>query len=158
MIDEIPVYQRPGGGCAVVIDPGNIVISIVLPVGGFTDSQRYFDSISSYLIGKLTAIGIDGVYRDGVSDLVLNNRKIGGSSIKRAKDYLYYSTTLLVEPKIELIERYLKHPPREPEYRKGRNHNDFVGSMSQLIGENSVESIIERLTNVMKGSDLYRLY
>ena len=32
--------------------------------------------------------------------------KIGGSCIFRRKDVLYYSTTLLVSPRIDLIERY----------------------------------------------------
>ena len=30
-----------------------------------------------------------------------------------------------------LMERYLKEPPRMPEYRKGRSHKDFVTSLAE---------------------------
>ena len=30
----VPLYKRPGGGCAVVLDPGNIIVSVTLPMPG----------------------------------------------------------------------------------------------------------------------------
>ena len=128
--DLVPIYQRAGGGCAVVIDPGNIVISVVLPTKGISDNNKYFDWLSQWVIGNLENIGISDIYQDGISDLVIDNKKIGGSSIYRSKDFLYYSTTILVQPRIDLMARYLKHPPREPEYRKGRSHKDFIGTLT----------------------------
>ena len=134
--DTVQFYQRDGGGCAVVIDPGNIVISVVLPTNGISDNNKYFDRLSQWVIGNLNNIGISDIYQDAISDLVIDNKKIGGSSIYRSKDFLYYATTILVEPRIDLMERYLKHPPREPEYRKGRSHRDFIGA---LTGDNSTD-------------------
>ena len=35
--DGVPILKRRGGGCAVVIDPGNVIVSVVtkgLPFGG----------------------------------------------------------------------------------------------------------------------------
>jgi lipoate-protein ligase A len=141
-LDGTPLYQRSGGGCAVVIDPGNVVVSVVLPTEGFSNNRRYFNKLSQWLIDKLENIGIHGVYQDGISDLVYNNKKIGGSSIQRTKDYLYYSTTLLVKPEVNLMERYLAYPPREPEYRKGRSHSDFVGTLPA----NSVTELAQTLS------------
>jgi lipoate-protein ligase A len=43
-----------------------------------------------------------------------------------------YSATLLVDPDLDLVERYLAHPPREPEYRRGRPHRDFMGRLGGL--------------------------
>ncbi len=130
--DRVPVVRRPGGGCSVVIDPGNVIISVVLPVEGITNNQWFFNELSMWLISILVNIGVEGIYQAGISDLMLIDRKIGGSSIHRTQSYLYYSTTLLVTPEIELMERYLKHPPREPDHRNGRSHRDFVGSLSDF--------------------------
>jgi hypothetical protein len=36
------------------------------------------------------------------------------------------------------IDRYLNHPPREPEYRQHRRHNDFVaniGCSAQVVSQ-----------------------
>ena len=124
--DALPIYQRDGGGCAVVIDPGNIVISVVLPTNGISDNNKYFNRLSTWMIGNLERIGISDIYQDGISDLVLDNKKIGGSSIYRSKDFLYYSTTILVEPRIDLMERYLKH-------HRGNPNTGKVGCITILL-------------------------
>ena len=156
-VDEIPIYQRHGGGCAVVIDPGNVIVSIVLPVNGFADNRRYFDRISQLLIDKLDEIGITGVYQDGVSDLVMNSLKIGGSCIRRTKDYLYYSTTILVNPEIALMDMYLSHPPREPDYRDGRSHDNFLGCLSKFDDSITANKLAFDLAEVINEEDLVKL-
>ena len=131
--DQVPLYQRPGGGCAVVLDPGNIIISVVLPLPGVGGITSAFARISGWLAHGLARVGVPGVRQEGVSDLVLEEeglaRKIGGSCVYRTRGLLYYSTTLLVNPDLDLVHRYLPHPPREPEYRRGRSHSDFMGSL-----------------------------
>ena len=128
----IDLLRRRGGGCSVLLDPGNLVVSLILPIPGFGAIKRYFRQISRWLSVELALCGIEGVRQEGVSDLVLGDRKIGGSCIFRTRDLLYYSTTLLVEPDIEAMERYLAHPPREPAYRQGRRHRDFVMGLAQI--------------------------
>lgn len=140
--DNVNILKRPGGGCSVVLDQGNVIVSVVLPASGISDNKKYFDKLTDWLIGRLSSAGIDGVYRDGISDLVIKARKIGGSSIQRTRDYLYFSSTLLVDPDVELMERYLKHPPREPQYRRGRSHRDFVSSISSNFSDISSDDII----------------
>jgi len=39
---------------------------------------------------------------------------------------------LLLDADLMLMDRYLKHPPREPAYRQGRSHLDFVMNMRQI--------------------------
>jgi lipoate---protein ligase len=129
LADGVPLQRRRGGGCAVVVDPGNVIISVVLPVVGLGGSLQHFDRITRWIAAALATLGVDGVHREGPSDLALGERKVGGACIYRAKDLLYYSATLLVEPEVGLMERYLRHPPREPAYRRGRRHADFVASL-----------------------------
>jgi len=154
ILDDIQVYQRLGGGCAVVIDPGNVIISVVLPTSGITGNRKYFDKLSRWLIGKLDEIGYRGVYQDGISDLVVNNKKIGGSCIQRSKDHLYYSATLLVDPNIDMMERYLSIPPREPGYRQGRSHRDFVGTLNGTDVSNSTGKLLTDLKETITSKEL----
>ena len=127
--DGLSVLRRAGGGCAVYLDPGNVICSIALPLGGLGKNREAFDAISQTLIGALASLGLSDVVQRGISDLTQQGNKIGGSCIHRAKDILYYSTTLLVEPEIGAMQRYLRHPPREPDYRAGRAHHHFVAAL-----------------------------
>ena len=127
--DGVPFYRRPGGGCAVVLDPGNAVLSVGLPLPGIGGITGAFAAVSTWLAAALDRCGLPGIAQRGVSDLVLGERKIGGSCIWRTRGLLYYSTTLLVDPDLDLCERYLPHPPREPDYRAGRTHRAFMGSL-----------------------------
>ena len=157
LIDEIPVYQRSGGGCSVVVDPGNVIVSIVLPTEGIADNRKYFDKISQMLIVKLEEIGITGVYQDGISDLVVDSLKVGGSCIKRSKDYLYYTTTILVDPEMALIDQYLSHPPREPGYRNGRSHDNFMGMLSKKDSSLTANKLAFDLAEAINVEDLENL-
>jgi lipoate-protein ligase A len=143
--DDVPVLRRHGGGCAVFLDPGNIIVSVVWPLPGLGGIKKAFDDISRALIKGLAEAGLSGVTQEGVSDLVLDGRKIGGSCIYRSRDLLYYSTTLLIDPDLGLVERYLKHPPREPDYRDGRSHSDFMGSIAESLGMAGAERLVHSL-------------
>lgn len=155
--DRVPVLRRHGGGCAVLIDPGNVVVSMVVPIGGIRGIAQYFNWLSLLLLAGLAEIGIPNVRRSGLSDIIIENRKIAGACVWCSKDFLYYSATLLVEPRIDLIERYLKYPPKEPAYRKGRSHRDFVGSIRNLLPPKSPAMIARQLRKVLTVDELKKL-
>ena len=135
LADDAPVYRRRGGGCAVLLDPGNLVLSVALALPGIGGSKRAFAAISDWLASALEGCGVPGVRQRGVSDLALGDRKVGGSAIYREKGLLYYSTTLLIAADLDGMERWLAHPPREPDYRRGRTHGEFVGEIAGLDPE-----------------------
>ena len=130
--DGVPLYKRAGGGCSVVLDPGNLIVSVAIPLPGIGGIKTVFAGISSWVITALTACDVPGVKQRGISDLALGERKIGGSCIYRTRGLVYYSTTLLLDPDLDLVDRYLLHPPREPDYRLGRSHRKFMGSLKAL--------------------------
>jgi len=142
---DLPLLRRRGGGCTVLLDPGNLVVSIARPLEGFGGIHRHFRWISDWLATELAACGVGGVTREGISDLVLEGRKIGGSCIYRARGLIYYSTTLLVEPDVDLMEGCLAHPPREPEYRAGRRHRDFILALGERFPELDTASLAASL-------------
>ena len=148
--DGVPLLRRRGGGCSVVLDPGNVIVSVVLPLPGFGGIKRAFGGISNWLITALDRSGVEKVHQAGISDLAIGDRKIGGACIYRTRGILYYSTTLLFQPDIGLAERYLKHPPREPAYRDGRGHRAFMGSIAESANLSDIESFatsVEQFSN-----------
>ncbi len=143
--DGVPIFRRRGGGCAVVLDEGNLVVSFVRSAPGFGDHQRLFDQLSAWLIDGLRQAGIAGIKQTGFSDLVWEGRKVAGACLHRSGALLYYSASLLVRPDLAIIERYLKHPPREPEYRQGRSHREFLAALGTGLWSGGVEELRCRL-------------
>lgn len=152
--DGVPLVRRRGGGCAVVVDPGNVIVSAVLPMNGIGNHREYFRQLSDWLICGLREVGILNIRRAGISDLAIQDKKIGGACIYCTKDFLYYSATLLAEPRVELMERYLKHPPREPDYRRRRNHADFVGALGDTPPYRNAEILARELQQALQQIDL----
>ncbi|MBU8869551.1 MAG: hypothetical protein KOO60_01635 [Gemmatimonadales bacterium] len=161
--DEVPVYRRPGGGCAVVLDPGNVIVSVALPLPGIGGIKSAFSGLSNWLISALADCGVPDVRQQGVSDLAIPHSaapgsssntylKIGGSCIYRTRDLLYYSTTLLVDPELDLMDRYLPYPPREPDYRAGRSHRHFMGSLQKMGLVGSAEELARALESKLESN------
>ncbi len=128
--DDVSVLRRRGGGCSVVLDPGNVIVSAAAPLEGFADNKRLIEGFTDWVIEGLRAIGYEGLTRRGVSDIVYRGRKVSGSCLHRPRGLVYYSASLLVDADLSLLDRYLRHPPHEPDYRAGRSHQAFVGSLA----------------------------
>lgn len=131
--DNIPVFRRKGGGCAVFLDPGTLIVSMALPAQGFDGIQRLFNLCNNRVIQGCASMGLKGICQDGISDLVLGNRKVGGASFYRSKGLAYYTAALLVSTDLDAMDRYLFHPPREPAYRRHRVHKEFVMRLDQAF-------------------------
>ncbi len=127
--DNIPVYKRPSGGEAVLLSPNTLVISVAVPGEKLFTAKKYFNKFNPKIIGVLEALGVKNLNQNGISDIAINNQKILGSAIYQNKDRVLYHAILNVRESGSLIEKYLKHPQREPEYRAGRKHRDFVTSL-----------------------------
>jgi lipoate-protein ligase A len=130
--DGIPVMRRRGGGCAVVLDPGNIIVSAAVPAPGIGRIRHYHAAMTGKLIDALKVLGVAGAEALGSFDITVEERKIGGSCLYRRPGLVLFSASLLSDPDIGLMDRYVKHPPREPAYRRGRSHSEFVRSLRDL--------------------------
>jgi len=139
--DRVPLLKRHGGGCAVVLDPGNVIVSAVLPVKGLGGHRLHFERMTRWLIEGLRQAGVEGVAHEGISDLAVDGRKIGGACIYHPKNLLYYSATLVVVPDMAKVERYLRYPPREPAYRQSRTHRDFMMALAPSLWPGSAEQL-----------------
>ena len=129
--ESIPVLRRCSGGTSVVIGPGCLMYSVVLSYER-NPGLRMVDVAHAYVLGKVA----DAVKRfvpsamfQGTSDLTLNGRKFSGNSLRCKRDHLLYHGTLLCDFSLDLIGRWLKTPPREPDYRAQRSHIDFITNL-----------------------------
>lgn len=128
---DIPVYKRPSGGQTVVLTPNTIIISVILITTDFNNPQYYFQMLNQKIIDALQKAGIQNLNYKGISDIAIGEKKILGSSIYRRKEKLLYHAVLNVGESADTFEKYLKHPVKEPDYRKGRPHSEFVTSLRE---------------------------
>jgi len=129
--EGIPILRRTSGGAAVVTGPGCMMYALVLSL-----NQRPFlrsvDQAHRFVLGTLADAFrplVAGVRCRGISDLAVGDKKFSGNSIRIKRDYLLYHGTLLYGFRLELIDRLLAVPPREPAYRGGRAHGAFVANL-----------------------------
>ncbi len=114
----------------MVLSPGVLVISLVKTVKHLYHFTEYFFQINGIVIDALRELGVNGSNQRGISDICIGDRKISGSSMYRSKALLFYTASLMVANDVTLLDRYLKHPPKEPDYRQGRPHRDFVTTLA----------------------------
>jgi len=145
--DYVPVYKRPSGGETVILTPNTIVISIAIKQTNFKGGKTYFEKINNKIIHGLIKLGVENLQYRGISDIAINNVKILGSALYQNKDVVFYHAVLNVGESTELMEKYLKHPNREPDYRKNRNHNEFVTSLKNENYNIDKSDLIKQLEN-----------
>jgi lipoate-protein ligase A len=128
--DGIPVLRRSTGGCAVVLTPEMAAISFAVYTNQQKKSTEYFGEFNRLIIETLEAEGVSGLAHRGISDIALGGKKIAGTALYRNRELIFYHAILNLAGDTELMERYLKAPPREPDYREQRSHRDFVTSLA----------------------------
>jgi lipoate-protein ligase A len=139
--DNVPVLRRRGGGGTVVLYPGILVISVVKSVKYHYHFKEYFHQINRYIIESLQSMGIADLNQQGHSDICIRDRKILGSSMYRSKELLFYTASLMVSNQLHIIDQYLKHPSKEPDYRRRRTHQEFLTTIANEYSEISVKIV-----------------
>ena len=126
--DGVPVLRRSSGGGTVLLGAGCLCFSLILAYGR---SPLLEDVRPSYrfILGRIReALGepLPGIDLAGVSDLAAGGRKFSGNAQQRKRHFLLHHGTILYDFDLPRIGRYLRLPARQPDYRLGRPHDDFV--------------------------------
>lgn len=125
----VPILRRCTGGGSVVQGPGCLNFTLVLripetgPLAGVTETNHHI--LQRHHAALLPILG-DALEVRGISDLTLADLKISGNAQRRKKNCLLFHGTFLIDFDIELIERVLPMPSRQPEYRHRRPHREFL--------------------------------
>ena len=146
-LERVPILKRCGGGGTVVLHSGCVVVGFFAWVDNYYDNHRYFrllnDSVISALAGEWKALA--ALDTKGISDIAWREQKVAGTSLFRSRNFLLYQASVLIDGRVELLERFLKHPSREPEYRAGKSHRDFVIGLNEVLEGLSMEEVVQCL-------------
>lgn len=150
--EAIPILRRSSGGAAIVAGPGCLMYAVVLShavqteLRDITRAHAFVMKQLTRAIGPLVA-GAGTITCAGTSDLVLDTgsdvasaRKFSGNSLRMKRTHLLYHGTLLYDFDLAIIEKCLRTPPRQPEYRRGRGHGEFVMNLP-LSRERLVDAV-----------------
>ncbi len=144
---KIEVMKRPSGGETVILSPNMLVIAIKMPLIKSLKPDFYFKKANAVITESLLELGVKNIHSKGISDISIGNKKILGSAIFRTPSSMFYHSVLNISEDIYIISKYLKHPKREPDYRKGRTHSEFVSSLKKegfSINKEELTLLIEK--------------
>jgi lipoate---protein ligase len=132
--DGVPIARRSSGGGTVLLGPGCLLFSLVLR---FDRDPALGDLHASYrfIRGRIQDALASPVALQGSSDLTLGDRKFSGNAQQRKRTHLLHHGTLLYAFDAAPLWRYLKTPPRQPEYRRQRDHADFLTNLPLGVRE-----------------------
>lgn len=135
--DGVPVFRRHSGGGTILAAPGCAFFSLVLSIEKRPQLQMV-DAAHRFVMQTI-AVGLQpivhGLNLSGSCDLTLGDRKVSGNSLRIRRNSLLYHGTLLLNMDLQLVSTYLKHPLRQPEYRRNRQHADFVANLHVPIAD-----------------------
>ncbi len=126
--NQIEIIRRCSGGQTIVTGPGCLMYAVLLDYRRRPE-LRMLDRAHEFVIGKMkTAIQTLGipVRMKGTSDLTFQGRKFSGNALRCKRNWLIYHGTLLCDFDLNLIAKCLGKPIREPDYREGRSHLEFL--------------------------------
>lgn len=150
--DGVPVLRRCSGGGTVVLGRGCLCYALILPVE--PHHRTLGISAVTRAIMQQTAAGFVATGRDvrvdGISDLVIGDRKFSGNSQRWQKHALLHHGTILYDFDLAQIAKYLQFPSRQPDYRADRGHTDFV--MNLPIAKSAVMSILTTAWHASEGT------
>lgn len=128
----IPVFRRTTGGAAIVAGPGCYMYAVVLSYELHPHLQNISAAhcfVLNTLVRALTNL-VPQAKIQGISDLAVDGMKFSGNSMRCGRSHLLYHGTILYAFDISLVSSCLRSPPRQPDYRQGRNHREFVQNVT----------------------------
>jgi lipoate-protein ligase A len=131
----IPILRRCSGGGAVLLGPGCLNYSLVLPLQWDPRWRDVRYSLQWAMSRIRRALAVPDLRREEPCDLALNRRKVSGNAQRRTHRAILQHGTLLYNFDATRPERFLKPPIREPRYRAGRPHSDFLGNLPLTADE-----------------------
>lgn len=127
--DGVPVLRRFSGGGAVVLGPGSLNYAVAISLVSRPELADVGASLCFVLQHVVAAFELEGLVIVAPSDLALDGLKVSGNAQRRGRRAMLQHGTILYDFDSALAGRYLAPPPREPAYRRHRNHETFMGNV-----------------------------
>ncbi|MEM1658976.1 MAG: biotin/lipoate A/B protein ligase family protein [Candidatus Jordarchaeales archaeon] len=147
----VEVSRRITGGGAIYSDENGIIYSIVVSESNPKVPRNIAESYGVLCRGIIEALklfGLEAVFQP-VNDILVEGRKISGSSQTRRKGVVLHHGTLLVKADIETMKKVLKIPEEKMSDKQAKSLEERVTSLERLLGRKV--SIEEAKEAVKKG-------
>ncbi len=134
--DGVPILRRSSGGGTVLLDAGCLCFTLVLGMEG-ESALREVRTSFRFILDRVCAclrLGECEIRMAGTSDLVIGLRKLSGNSQQRKRRFLLHHGTLLHHLELARVPAYLRVPGRQPGYRRGRGHLEFLTNLPLDLG------------------------
>lgn len=149
----VPVARRSSGGGTVLLGPGTLCLSWVRPLADFAVADRGVRELQVAMLEELA-----GIFRSdkpaleviAAGDWALGGRKCAGSAQRRQKTHVLVHMSLLNQTDLGMISRLLPPPPRMPDYRAQRTHDQFLTNFDM-----PPDRIVERLYDHWPNADYF---
>jgi len=127
--ETVPILRRTSGGGTVLQGPGCLNYALILDTRR-RRSLRTVQTTNAYVLNRIKKSLQNLIPREisiqGFTDLTLRGRKFSGNAQRRQADFLLFHGTFLTRFNAEMVEKFLRHPSREPGYREKRPHGEFL--------------------------------
>jgi lipoate-protein ligase A len=142
----VAILRRASGGGTVVITEGTVQYAFLLPHDEATTIGEVKAACNAIVKRALGEAGIAAALEtDPSGDLRAGDRKVGGLALRRRRHATMLHGTLLVEADLKGIAALLRHPAREPAWRQGRPHLEFLANLGPLAFESFLRSLHDGL-------------
>lgn len=150
--NSIPVIRRSSGGQTIVTGPGCLMYCLLLDYR-IRPELRMLSQAHSFVMTRMqSALRSAGIETEmnGTSDLTFGPaaKKFSGNAMRAKRNWMIYHGTLLCKMDLELIFDCSGTPIRQPDYRRGRTHRDFLTSLDV-----STDRIKQAIVNTWLASD-----
>jgi lipoate-protein ligase A len=141
----IRVLRRCSGGGTVLQTSGCLNYSLVLrvpasgPLATITSTNRWIMERHRDALARLVGCP---VLVEGFTDLAIEGRKFSGNAQRRKGRALLFHGCFLLQANLPLIEATLRMPSKEPGYRQGRPHRDFLINL-EVNAQDVVHSLVD---------------
>ncbi len=150
----VPVFRRCSGGGTVLQGPGCLNYALVLRISD-DNPLRNITAANQFIMERNRA-AVETLFRSrrreeavfkieanpppyvggyslevrGHTDLTIDGRKFSGNSQRRRRRFLLFHGTFLLNFDITLVNELLPMPSKQPDYREGRAHGDFLVNLN----------------------------
>ncbi len=144
----IPILRRCSGGGTVLQGPGCLNFSLILRIDSdpalqtVTSTNRFvmernraaLEPLLTRSSRRKEALTSNSALRTphsalsvcGHTDLVLEDRKFSGNAQRRKRHAVLFHGSFLLDFDLALIEKVLRMPSKQPDYRQSRSHGEFL--------------------------------
>lgn len=128
---QVPILRRCSGGGTVLQGQGCLNYSLVLRI---TPELQGIPQTNTFIMERnreaLQRVSGQPMHIRGHTDLALNEVKFSGNAQRRKKNYLIFHGTFLLNFNLPLIEKLLRFPSKQPDYRHDRPHKSFLTNLN----------------------------